>query len=111
MSASHHTHYPATAEVEQVNLLKPGQVSGKGLQAGKVGLLGAVVIGVSVVAPAYTLTSGLGPTISTVGTHVPAILLLVSLAGAMDRSRIHIEVGLRLPHKTALVDRLERELR
>ncbi|MGJ5589958.1 APC family permease [Micrococcus lylae] len=76
MSASHHTHYPATAEVEQVSLLNPGQVSGKGLQAGKVGLLGAVVIGVSVVAPAYTLTSGLGPTISTVGTHVPAILLL-----------------------------------
>ena len=72
-----HQHvYPTTSAIEQVNLLNPGGVSNKGLQAGKVGLLGAVVIGVSVVAPAYTLTSGLGPTISTVGTHVPAILLL-----------------------------------
>lgn len=68
--------YPSTAEVEQVSLLNPAGVSNKGLEAGKVGLIGAVVIGVSVVAPAYTLTSGLGPTISTVGTHVPAILLL-----------------------------------
>lgn len=50
--------------------------SAKGLSAGRVGLIGAVVIGVSTIAPAYTLTSGLGPTISVVGTHVPAILLL-----------------------------------
>lgn len=48
----------------------------KGLIAGRVGLLGAVVIGVSCIAPSYTLTSGLGPTISEVGDHVPAILLL-----------------------------------
>ena len=54
-----------------------GQKTGsKGLAVGKVGLIGAVVIGVSTIAPAYTLTSGLGPTISEVGTHVPAILLL-----------------------------------
>ncbi|MDO5633810.1 MAG: APC family permease [Micrococcus sp.] len=57
-------------------MLNPGGVSAKGLESGKVGLVGAVVIGVSVVAPAYTLTSGLGPTISTVGQYVPAILLL-----------------------------------
>ncbi|WP_297009210.1 APC family permease [uncultured Corynebacterium sp.] len=50
--------------------------SGKGLAAGKIGVLGAVVVGVSCIAPAYTLTSGLGPTISEVGTHVPGILLL-----------------------------------
>ncbi|WP_313006792.1 APC family permease [Corynebacterium variabile] len=49
---------------------------GKGLAAGKIGVLGAVVVGVSCIAPAYTLTSGLGPTISEVGTHVPGILLL-----------------------------------
>lgn len=48
----------------------------KGLVAGQVGVLGAVVIGVSCIAPTYTLTSGLGPTIAEVGTHVPAILLL-----------------------------------
>lgn len=54
---------------------QPSQ-SEKGLIAGRVGLLGAVVIGVSCIAPSYTLTSGLGPTISEVGDHVPAILLL-----------------------------------
>jgi amino acid transporter len=51
-------------------------VSAKGLARGQVGLIGAVVIGVGCIAPAYTLTAGLGPTISVVGTHVPAILLL-----------------------------------
>ena len=51
-------------------------VSAKGLARGQVGVIGAVVIGVGCIAPAYTLTAGLGPTISEVGTHVPAILLL-----------------------------------
>lgn len=50
--------------------------SNKGLKAGSVGLVGAVVIGVSCIAPTYTLTSGLGPTISAVGAQVPAILIL-----------------------------------
>ncbi|WP_115685620.1 APC family permease [Corynebacterium senegalense] len=50
--------------------------SSKGLRAGSVGLIGAVVIGISCIAPTYTLTSGLGPTISAVGQHVPAILIL-----------------------------------
>ena len=36
-----------------------------------------------------------------------AEMLLVSLAQAMDRSRIDIEVGYRLPQKTALVESLE----
>ena len=77
----HELAYPSTKEVQQVSLLNPGApaqtgVAEKGLAAGKVGLIGAVVIGISVVAPAYTLTSGLGPTIGTVGTFVPAILLL-----------------------------------
>lgn len=50
--------------------------SAKGLAKGQIGIIGATVIGVSCIAPAYTLTSGLGPTISTVGTQVPAILLI-----------------------------------
>ena len=37
---------------------KGSGLSKKGLDAGTVGLLGAVVIGVSCVAPAYTLTVG-----------------------------------------------------
>jgi amino acid transporter len=48
----------------------------KGLGDGRVGLLGAVVIGVSTIAPAYTLTGALGPTASVVGDHLPAIFLV-----------------------------------
>ena len=46
-------------------------LSEKGLKAGSVGLIGAVVIGVSCIAPAYTLTAALGPTVSEVGVHLP----------------------------------------
>ncbi|WP_227659035.1 MULTISPECIES: APC family permease [unclassified Corynebacterium] len=38
--------------------------------------MGAVIIGISCIAPTYTLTSGLGPTISAVVEYVPAVLLL-----------------------------------
>lgn len=51
-------------------------VSNKGLSAGTVGMIGAVVIGISTIAPAYTLTASLGPTVSEVGFQVPAIILL-----------------------------------
>ena len=53
-----------------------GGISKKGLSAGTVGLIGAVVIGISCIAPAYTLTAALGPTVSEVGFQVPAIILL-----------------------------------
>lgn len=48
----------------------------KGLSKGSVGLLGSVVIGVSTIAPAYTLSGALGPTAAAVGTRLPAILLV-----------------------------------
>ncbi|MBO1768590.1 APC family permease [Agrococcus sp. TF02-05] len=51
-------------------------VSNKGLAPGTVGVLGAVVIGVSTIAPAYTFTAAIGPTVSAVGVQVPAIILL-----------------------------------
>ncbi|BDZ59907.1 MULTISPECIES: APC family permease [Barrientosiimonas] len=47
----------------------------KGLAKGAVGVLGLVVIGISTIAPAYTLTAALGPTVAEVGTHLPAIFL------------------------------------
>ncbi|WP_369056356.1 APC family permease [Kineococcus terrestris] len=50
--------------------------SAKGLGTGRVGLLGAVVIGVSTIAPAYALTGTLGPTASAVGEQMPAIFLV-----------------------------------
>lgn len=53
-----------------------GALSKKGLSAGTVGLIGAVVIGISCIAPAYTLTAALGPTVSEVGFQVPAIILV-----------------------------------
>ncbi|GAB3615659.1 APC family permease [Okibacterium endophyticum] len=52
------------------------RLSKKGLGAGTVGLIGAIVIGVSCIAPAYTMTAALGPTVSTVGVQVPAIILV-----------------------------------
>ncbi|RBP64719.1 amino acid/polyamine/organocation transporter (APC superfamily) [Brevibacterium sanguinis] len=51
-------------------------LSAKGLSAGKIGAIGGAVIGISCIAPAYTLTSGLGPTIAEAGVHTPAILLI-----------------------------------
>lgn len=53
----------------------PGR-AGKGLAGNSVGLLGATVIGVSCVAPAYTLTAALGPIVAVVGLQTPAILLI-----------------------------------
>jgi amino acid transporter len=51
-------------------------LSSKGLSAGTVGLLGATVIGISCIAPAYTLTASLGPTAAAVGTQMPGIFLV-----------------------------------
>ncbi|GAB3530892.1 APC family permease [Arthrobacter tecti] len=53
-----------------------GGLSLKGLKPGTVGLFGAVVIGVSCIAPAYTLTAALGPTVAEVGVQLPAIFLV-----------------------------------
>ncbi|WP_438354084.1 APC family permease [Microbacterium sp. CJ88] len=53
-----------------------GGISKKGLSAGTVGLIGAVVIGISCIAPAYTFTAAIGPTVGAVGVQVPAIILV-----------------------------------
>ena len=50
-------------------------ISRKGLPQGSVGVLGAIVIGLSVCAPAYTLTAAVGPAASEVGYQTPAIFL------------------------------------
>lgn len=51
-------------------------LSKKGLPQGTVGVLGALVIGLSVCAPAYTLTAAVGPAASEVGYQTPAIFLV-----------------------------------
>src|SRR5699024_12794129 len=50
-------------------------ISRKGLEQGTVGVFGAIVIGLSVCAPAYTLTSAIGPAAQEVGWQTPAIFL------------------------------------
>jgi amino acid transporter len=56
--------------------MSEGGLSSKGLSAGSVGLLGATVIGISCIAPAYTLTASLGPTVAAVGTQMPGIFMV-----------------------------------
>ncbi len=51
-------------------------MSRKGLEQGTVGVLGAVVIGLSCCAPAYTLTASVGPAVSEVGLQTPAIFIV-----------------------------------
>ena len=51
-------------------------MSRKGLPGGTIGVLGAIVVGLSVCAPAYTLTSAVGPAASEVGVQTPAIFLI-----------------------------------
>ena len=62
------------------DVIEPGNtrtgLSSKGLSAGTIGLLGATVIGISCIAPAYTLTASLGPTAAAVGTQMPGIFLV-----------------------------------
>ena len=50
--------------------------SGKGLQAGALGLVGNVVIGLSAVAPAYSLAATLGYVVLAVGDKAPSMFLL-----------------------------------
>lgn len=51
-------------------------ITGKGLKGGQLGLLAVVVLGISSVAPAYSLTSSLGPAVSAVGVQLPAIFII-----------------------------------
>ncbi|GAA1825639.1 APC family permease [Agromyces salentinus] len=67
---------PLTSASAAVDAPEQGGISKKGLSAGSVGLIGAIVIGISCIAPAYTLTAALGPTVSEVGVQVPAIILV-----------------------------------
>ena len=52
-------------------------ITGKGLKGGQLGLLAVVVLGISTIAPAYTLTSSLGPAVNeAVGLQLPAIFIV-----------------------------------
>ncbi|WP_336658622.1 APC family permease [Leucobacter sp. USHLN153] len=62
---------PATRTLDSLS-----GISKKGLPSGTVGVLGALVIGISTCAPAYTLTAAVGPAASEVGYQTPAIFLM-----------------------------------
>ncbi|WP_462380832.1 APC family permease [Pseudomonas sp. Marseille-QA0892] len=51
-------------------------LSTKGLAQGKVGLLACIVLGISTIAPVYTLTGALGPTVREVGVYLPAVFIV-----------------------------------
>ncbi|MBN9223994.1 MAG: amino acid transporter [Microbacterium sp. SCN 70-27] len=67
---------PETTPLADASSEKSGGLSAKGLSAGTIGLIGAVVIGISCIAPAYTFTAAVGPTASAVGAQIPAIILV-----------------------------------
>jgi len=52
-----------------------GRVTDKGLAAGKVGTLSGAVLGISSVAPGYTLTASIGLIVAAVGLKMPAIFI------------------------------------
>ncbi|KKF03309.1 APC family permease [Mycolicibacterium obuense] len=54
-------------------------VGGKGLQAGALGLVGNVVIGLAAVAPAYSLAATLGYVVLEVGEKAPSMFVLAFL--------------------------------
>src|ERR1051325_10068409 len=62
---------PATAGPEAL-----ADPSAKGLAAGSLGLLACVVLGISTIAPVYTLTGALGPTVREVGVYLPAVFIV-----------------------------------
>jgi amino acid transporter len=52
------------------------KLSRKGLAEGSMGMTAIITLGVSTVAPAYALTATMGPTVSVVGDHMPAVFLV-----------------------------------
>lgn len=57
-------------------------ISRKGLPRGTVGVFGAIIIGLSVCAPAYTLTAAVGPVAQEVGWADPGYFSCGLLADA-----------------------------
>lgn len=50
-------------------------VGGKGLAGGQIGTFSGAVLGISSVAPGYTLSASLGLLVAAVGLKMPAILI------------------------------------
>jgi amino acid transporter len=66
----------AHIEAHEAHHVAEADLLDKGLARNSVGMVGSVVIAISSVAPAYALTATLGPTVTEVGTQMPAIFLI-----------------------------------
>ncbi|GAA3688518.1 APC family permease [Gordonia hankookensis] len=68
-----------TAELTTTNTPPPDggrdSVSTKGLATNKIGVISGAVLGISTVAPGYTLTASIGLIVAAVGLKMPAILI------------------------------------
>ena len=53
-----------------------GGMNKKGLGSGSIGTFGAIVVGLSCCAPAYTMTAALGPAAGQVDDQLPAIFIV-----------------------------------
>ena len=60
----------------EAHYLPESDIKDKGLSRNSIGLFGSVIVAISTVAPVYTLTGALGPTVREVGVHMPAIFLV-----------------------------------
>ncbi|SIR80315.1 APC family permease [Williamsia sterculiae] len=72
----HRTPTPTDAAVTVTASAPTGGVTDKGLRAGALGLFGNVVIGLSAVAPAYSLAATLGLVVAAVHAKAPAMFIL-----------------------------------
>ncbi|AYJ51625.1 APC family permease [Rhodococcus sp. P1Y] len=63
------------ANNEGADVSTTGAVSAKGLATGTVGTFSGAVLGISSVAPGYTLTASIGLIVAAVGLKMPAILI------------------------------------
>ena len=55
--------------------LEHGELLGKGLATGRVGTFSGAILGISCVAPGYTLTASIGLIVAAVGLKMPAIFI------------------------------------
>ncbi|WP_417215328.1 APC family permease [Arthrobacter sp.] len=65
-----------TAPQRPTDLADGSGGTSKGLAPSQIGLGAAILIGVSTIAPAYVLTSSLGPTVQAIGPYLPAIFII-----------------------------------
>lgn len=75
LSASATTRWGASGEMSD-SIHAEIQAGDKGLRAGSIGLVGNVIIGLSAVAPAYSLAATLGYVVASVHTKAPAMFVI-----------------------------------